>query len=63
MRYYMVFLALVGSLAGCSMVPPEPPPCEGEFQPVNVQQLSQGEGRMNKQESAKLCLGGGSHVS
>jgi hypothetical protein len=55
-------ITLFGLLAGCAGSPPKPPKCEGEFQPVNIQQLQQGAQAMTRKQSLILCQKGGSYV-
>lgn len=56
------FAVLFSLLTGCAVIPPDPPECKGEFQPLNVQQLSQGAYPMDAKESAALCQGKVLHV-
>lgn len=61
MRYVSI-LAVLGLLAGCVGSPPPPPKCEGEFQPVNIQQMEQGAQAMSREDSIALCQGGTTNV-
>jgi len=52
-------LAMVCALAACSTSPPEPPKCEGDFRPVNIQQ--KGVSALSHEASLALCAGALTH--
>lgn len=56
----LFFGCLLGSLGGCSVFPPKPPKCKGEFQPVNIQQYEAGARSLTGEESVLLCEKGDS---
>ncbi|WUR13804.1 hypothetical protein E7V67_001480 [[Empedobacter] haloabium] len=59
MRFTLGSVALC-LLAGCSLNPPKPPQCEGEFRPVNAQP-GQAALPMNTADSLALCMKGAGH--
>jgi len=61
MRLTLGFLAVLCLTAGCSLTPPKPPECEGEFKPVNAP--AQGQFlSMSRVDSLALCKIGASHA-
>jgi hypothetical protein len=57
MRLIFSILSLV-ALAGCSLTPPKPAQCEGDFRPVNASIHTGMLMPMNKAQSLALCKKG-----
>jgi len=62
MRLLAGSLVALCLLAGCSLTPPKPPRCEGEFKPVNAPAYQQSSLSLNQAESLALCENGASHA-
>lgn len=48
-------------VSGCAGSPPEPPKCQGDFRPLNIEQ--KGASVMTPAASAALCGKGGSYAA
>jgi hypothetical protein len=62
MRLTRGFLASLCLMAGCSVAPPKPPQCEGEFRPVNAPAHQGVALSMSREDSLALCTKGGRHA-
>jgi hypothetical protein len=62
MRLTRGFLATLCLMVGCSVAPPKPPQCQGEFRPVNAPAHQGAAMLMSREDSLALCTKGTPHA-
>lgn len=62
MRLSLGSMAALCLLAGCSLTPPKPPHCQGEFRPLNAPAYQSSALSMSREDSLTLCTKGSGHA-